>query len=152
MDKVKELLKPRRKVIAEYFYSPYKVGDIIIIHDDRSVHLTTTTYRDEFGDNVEQANYFNPKIMDTYPHLFEHLEWWENRKPEEMPEYVKLNPENTVGGDEVMQVLNTEVFVDGIGLLIHKLAHEQKYTHAKYFLPATKEQYEQYLSTKQQKP
>jgi len=91
-----ELLKPRYKVIADYFFNPYNVGDIITLpENNRSVHLTTTKHTDEFGENVSQAEHYAPKVIEQYPHLFKPLAWWEDRKPEEMPEYVK-DKEGTV--------------------------------------------------------
>lgn len=85
------LLKPRYKVIADYFFNPYKVGDIITLPEkNRSVHLTTTKHTDEFGERISQEEHYAPKVIDQYPHLFKKLEWWEDRKPEEMPEYVKI--------------------------------------------------------------
>jgi len=63
---VEELLMPRYKVIADYPSSPYYVGEI----------------KDRLGDNV--AAHFA-----KYPHLFRKLNWWEERKVEDMPEYVK---------------------------------------------------------------
>lgn len=90
-----DLMKPRYKVIADYFYNPYKIGDIItVLYDDRSVHLTTTHYRDEFGGEVEQANCFNPKRLNDYPHIFQPLEWWQERAIGDLPEYVKVTRED----------------------------------------------------------
>lgn len=59
-----------------------------------------------------------------------------------MPEYVKLNPENTIGGDEIFKVQDVKQFDDGIGLLIDKIT---THMHTKYFLPATKHEYESYI-------
>ena len=62
MDKdIQELLKPRYKVIADYPDSVFIVGEILR----------------------------NPTYESKYPHLFKKLEWWEDRKPEEMPKYLK---------------------------------------------------------------
>jgi hypothetical protein len=65
---VQELLKPRYKAISpnenHYPGSFWKIGDII----------------DPTGRHTQ---------FDKYPHLFRKLEWWEERKPEEMPLYVK---------------------------------------------------------------
>jgi hypothetical protein len=86
---VEELLRPRYKVIADYFFNPYKLGDIITLpKNNRSVHLTTTSHTDEFGDRVSQAEHYAPKVIDQYPHLFQPLQWWEDRNSEDMPEYV----------------------------------------------------------------
>ncbi len=59
-----ELLQPRFKVITDYPNSPYSIGDI---YPDYII-----------GDLVRQ-----------YPHIFKPLQWWEERKIEDMPTYFK---------------------------------------------------------------
>jgi hypothetical protein len=70
-----DLMKPRWKVIADYPKNPYHVGDIL----NGGFRSEDLIYCDDKG----------PRWRD-YPHLFRKLEWWEERKPEEMPEYVKF--------------------------------------------------------------
>lgn len=62
-----ELLKPRYKCIADWPFMPrhIKVGELV-------------------------AEVFIIKAA-KYPHLFKKLEWWEERKPEDMPEYLKIH-------------------------------------------------------------
>lgn len=72
---VEDLLKPRWKVIADYPKSLYHVGDIL-----------NAGWRSE---DLIYCDHDGPRWRD-YPHLFRKLEWWEDRKPEDMPEYVKL--------------------------------------------------------------
>lgn len=67
-----ELLKPRYKVIADYPGSQYSAGDILTV-------IGTELYTKGSIEFFEQ-----------YPHLFKSLQWWEDRKPEDMPEYVKI--------------------------------------------------------------
>ena len=62
-----ELMKPRYKVIADYPQSKIKVGDI---------------YTPPVNDEIDS-------FWNKYPHLFKQLQWWEERLPEEMPEYVR---------------------------------------------------------------
>ena len=78
---VAELLKPRFKVIADYPESKFKVGEIIQL-----------TWNDPFPDKYGGYETFYNK----YPHLFKKLEWWEDRKESEMPQYVayKLLPDS----------------------------------------------------------
>lgn len=64
---IQKLLKPRYKVIASYPSSKYEVGSTI----------------ENIGENYCM-------FLNEYPHLFRKLEWWEERRPEDMPEYVKL--------------------------------------------------------------
>lgn len=73
-DKVAELMKPRYKVIADYPDSKYKVDEIIEL-----------TWNDPLPNKYGGYQSFYNK----YPHLFKKLQWWEERKEDEMPEYVK---------------------------------------------------------------
>jgi hypothetical protein len=84
-----ELLKPRIKVTGPYPHSPYQVGEQVKSVAGRW-HLTTTAYRDEFGENIGQENYVAESTIAEYPNLFQRLEWWQERKPEDMPGYVRF--------------------------------------------------------------
>ncbi len=71
-----DLLNPRYKVIADYprseHYENVKVGEVI----------------DAWKPNkVIQRNFTD--FYDKFPHLFQKLEWWEERKIEDMPMYLK---------------------------------------------------------------
>lgn len=67
----KQLTK-KYKVIADYPHSPYKIGDTIVLPpNNRSFHLTTIEYTDEFGESVRQQNWNAPNEILKYPHLFE---------------------------------------------------------------------------------
>ena len=137
-----ELLRDRYKVIADYFYSPYKIGDIITVqYPDRSVHLTTTRHRDEFGEMVDTARYHHPNEMKNYPHLFKPLQWWSYRKREDMPLYVKSK-------DSFYRVDRwTGSFqnVHWIGCYVHG---DVKFIYSDNLSPATIEEYEQYNQQK----
>lgn len=122
-----ELMKPRYKVIADYPKSIYLIGNII----NAGTTSEDCIYCDREGPRMRH-----------YPHLFKKLEWWEERKIEEMPEYVKgISPNdlvykmvkwthNTSGEyfDEIEQCPNRVMFV------------------MKYIIPATREEYEQYTN------
>lgn len=69
-----QLLKPRYKVIADYPKSLYKVGDIL----DAGWRSEDCIYCDTEGPRWRH-----------YPHLFKPLQWWEERKVEDMPQYLK---------------------------------------------------------------
>ncbi len=64
-----ELMIPRYKVIGDYPNSPYKLDDIILL-SKRSFHLTTTSYRNEFGETITSENYFSNDEIKKYPKLF----------------------------------------------------------------------------------
>lgn len=102
MSDIKELLKPRYKVIADYPGNDIPIGYII-------TDVDYYTRR-----NVD---------FDKWPHIFKKLEWWEDRKPEEMPEYLKVK--STKGIFKVSDLVS--------GVYKNYLMN---------YLPATKEEYE----------
>lgn len=140
-----ELLRPRYKVVADYFHNPYQIGDIITLpENNRSVHLTTIQYTDEFGENVKQQNHYAPKIIEKYPHLFEKLEWWEERKPEDLPKFIKAKNDGDV--QELIAVTECGFKV--------KWGNKKKYRIGVFnrFIPATEAEYTQYVKTLNQQP
>jgi hypothetical protein len=85
---IEALLVERYKVIAPYPHSPYKVGDVIKPNNGRFV-LTVTSHRDEFGETVYSEHLHKSDVAKDYPHLLQPLPWWAERKPEEMPRFIK---------------------------------------------------------------
>lgn len=65
---IEQLMQPRWKVLADYPQSVYTVGEILFYKDVTS----------SIG-----------AFFREYPHLFKKLEWWEERKVEDMPMYLK---------------------------------------------------------------
>jgi hypothetical protein len=127
-----ELLIERYKVIAPYPHSPYKVGDIIKPNNGRFV-LTQTSHRDEWGETVRTEHLHNIEVAKEYKELFQRLEWWEDRKPEEMPEYVKHKTGKVL---KVKEHLISGCKLDG--------GYWAVYSN---LLPATAAEYEAYLQT-----
>jgi len=130
-EKVIELMKPRYKVIAPYPNSPFKAGQILIRDDSHENNYWTG----------EQC--YTDRYPDQYPHLFKPLQWWEDRKPEEMPEYVRIE-------EKVYKIREWENY---FGLLPHEdnPAKDSLFKVEHYFnkgVPATLEDYQQYLTTK----
>lgn len=83
-----ELLQPRYKVTGPYPFSPYKVGEIIATDPPLKTFIAAQT---------ERYNLFMPiKRMEDMPNLFQRLEWWQERKLEDMPEFVKVTREDCV--------------------------------------------------------
>lgn len=82
-----ELLKPRYKVIADYPNSRFKIGDILfkyIYPSSESIYTYVT--------NPEiplKGTSLSPEYVEKMNHLFKPLQWWEDRKAEDMPGYVK---------------------------------------------------------------
>lgn len=64
-----ELLIPRFKVIADYPDNPLPVGEII---------------------EGSLAPEGGPDWKEKFPHIFIKLKWWENRKQQDMPDFLKV--------------------------------------------------------------
>lgn len=43
------------------------------------------------GDIISTTKVHKKEYIENFPHLFKPLQWWEHRKPEDMPEYVNTN-------------------------------------------------------------
>jgi hypothetical protein len=75
---IEHLLQPRRKAIAPYPHSPFKVGDILVKKENSEWYINSNDGFQIHGSLINEC--FN---------IFKELEWWEDRTPEEMPQYVK---------------------------------------------------------------
>lgn len=82
---IEQLTKRRYKVIAQWPLCPYELNSII---DECCMKGSDTCYYDE------------------WPHLFRKLEWWEERKAEDMPAYVKClkSPDQIIEPGSVLKV------------------------------------------------
>jgi hypothetical protein len=139
---VKELLKPRYKVIADYPSSPFKVGEILSLiyrhySELRDVYITKSA---EYEDIVWEDDFF-----DSYPHLFKKLDWWEERKAENMPQYIHIP------GGEIVKVASISI-LNGTVYYPHKTQANMAndFSKLRNCLPATLEEYNNYINSKQQ--
>jgi len=86
MDKIQELLKPRILCIKPDTSGKFKEGDIFYKRDLNVGYVYVTSDFEGFNGKVLKAEH-----GENFPHLFRKLEWWEMRKVEEMPEYLKFH-------------------------------------------------------------
>lgn len=120
-----ELLRPRYKVIADYPGNKYyPVGKIITILDgNRPIN--------DNGYRVQRCDF------DEFPYLFKKLQWWEERKEEDMPEYLK---------DEHSEVFRVENYSKGDYVSLYKNNGDPTFamgSHSLYeLIPANPEEYE----------
>lgn len=70
---VEELLKPRYKVIADFPWSIYKIGDII----NSDILAIGARYRNG---------------LNNFPAIFKKLEWYEDREYKELPQFIRHSP------------------------------------------------------------
>lgn len=137
---ITELLKPRFRVIADWpdMRERFK-GNPIITMDTKDVEGWYTT-----------NGYYQETFFTAYPHLFKKLAWWEERKLQDMPPYI-VDIENKAIMYKVKQW-----HTDGCAFFSnHTHQSEIFYTHdviGDNFLPATRADYETYLTTNKLNP
>lgn len=127
-----ELLKPRYKVIADYPGCSCEVGTILIPDESGELMNKKAGYSWSVTRVLE-------KDVKKFSHLVQKLEWFQERKPEEMPEYVKSIPEKK-GYYEVKKVKQR----DGVFIEFDEKFTEWRVDHC---LPATLEEYNAYQSS-----
>ncbi len=106
-----DLLAPRYEIIADYPDSEYKIGQII-------------------------SGFDFPINKDSFPAIFRKLQWWEHRKPEEMPEYIKHGENGKPRKIESFTPTMARVIFEGGR--VRTLNHE--------WLPATEAEYTTYIN------
>lgn len=119
-----ELLKPRYKVIADYPNSPHKVGELLYQSE-------TTTSLTRYSD---------------YPHLFKRLEWWEERTLDDMVSVKFVKVVNYVGYWRVGDIVPVEDYIINNGKFHSYNLKYGKYHQPKFLLPATEQEYQEYLT------
>lgn len=143
-----ELMKPRYKVVADYFFSPFEIGDIIAVDEANSVHLTTVQYHNVVGEEAKFEKRYRTQTLNKYPHLFKAMYWWEDRKSEDMPKYVKR--QRFSGYTEVLRVLDPSCNYRVFGHEPNTIEHRFVYPDASGYLPATESEYLQYVEAQKQ--
>jgi hypothetical protein len=130
-----ELLKPRIKILADWpgVAGIVKVGDVICVDD-------------EFEDDlfwIGGEPYLMDKIRD-YPHLFREMPWHEERRIEDLPEYVKCikTPDQVHVAEAIYRVEWNTVW----GYDSETLSPVVLSTNC--YEPSTREEYEQYQQSK----
>lgn len=133
-----EFLIPRFRVIADYPGNTLSVGKII----------AGTLAPKELAD-----------WMEKYPHLFRKLEWYEGRKEEDMPTYIKIDPEwkpeTKKDQKHIGKVMKPFLIIPMNDLshyfLSQKEVDDNNMHNLTICLPATEEEYLEYTKNKQTK-
>jgi hypothetical protein len=129
-----ELMKPRYKVIADYPLSRFIIGSIVEGQKGRF---------DEWFFEINGKEL--PFDITQYPHLFKKLEWWEERKLEEMPQYVKeFNSLYKIG--EVIKVAEWNMGDEEPNIPCFRDETDNSFTWVRGFHPATEEEYNAYIT------
>lgn len=124
------LLAPRYKVIANFPGSQLYLNQIIELHY-----------------NINSVVEGQIKFYDQYPHLFQKLKWWEERKLEDMPDYVSYIS-MTTGGRKYFKCIEWEVMSKWYSPKgLHYLPESGYWNGVCSTLePATEEEYNEYIN------
>ena len=132
------LLVPRYRVIADYPGCPFEIGTILLVDADGEL------YSDMHG-FAQSAVKIMEKEAKRFKHLVEPLPWYAERRPEEMPQYLRFQKDEEVYKIEKWDMKHLVGFIDinrrqGCSLLTWKPEHG--------YVPATETEYNAYLSSK----
>jgi hypothetical protein len=134
---VEELLKPRDLIENEWFDCPYPNGTILV----------QQSHSNGFGPEMWIAGQYTflESDLDKYPYLTRKLEWWEEREPDEMPEYVKWNYKPNVDNSEMKGLVRK---IEGWNQAGYGVITDNGLTTAsKHWLPASETEYLNYINT-----
>ncbi len=134
---VEQLLMPRLKVEIDYPDNDFSVGEIIEFPNKSNFYTGTEEWETRLCGKPGRRSMRCIKFFDPYPHIFRPMLWYEDRKPEDMPEYVKIIEDGTVSKVldwETRQLLD-HPYIDRLG---SSLSH---------ILPATLSDYTTYLQS-----
>lgn len=169
-----ELLLPRYKVIAIWpgmHLEPFRLHEIVTLQyhteeegEDKAEGFVYIPYKHK------PKNFMWESFFTLFPHLFKKMEWWEERKSEEMPMYVKVIREDCAKDTGLYcKVFRWTVFDEKIQIITGQYGAElEGYTplylartelnfpgqvygrlNVTHLIPATLAEYEQYINQKE---
>lgn len=131
-----QLLQKRFKFIIPYPGSHWEIGDI----------FESILGGDIYGAKNSPIRMMK-SVLESYPEIFKELPWWSDRKPEDMPGYLRINYGNGPVLCKVSQWM-------------HKIGEQMVFEYYKNGLalrettkgtePITEEEYNAYINQKQQ--
>jgi hypothetical protein len=133
---VEQLLKPRYKVIADYPGSQWKVNQVI----EKTKYMNGRWY--------VKGSLHDP---DDYPAIFSRLEWWQERKLEDMPEYVRYAENGMVAKVDHFDLETTSAWFMYLEGGIHPYCPGGSALENTHWLPATLADYTHYCETVKEK-
>lgn len=79
---IQELLTPRWKVVSPWPFMPYHIDELLTVSENGKSFYAIETQETSAWQPVE--------ALDTYGQIIRKLKWYEDRSPEDMPEYVRF--------------------------------------------------------------
>lgn len=138
-------MKPRYKLIALWPYCDDTIGTIFTPYPiERRVQIICP--EGPKGTIIpSDKNRCASAFYDQFPHLFKRLEWWEERKPEEMPEYAKPNPNGILEKLRNQKLVYKAEWIFDFEECWHKTG-EWAQIHASHLLPATAADHQAFIT------
>jgi hypothetical protein len=136
---IEDLLKPRYIIENEWVDCPYPNGTILV----------PIKHSNGFGpEEWEPGMYaFTIEDLDKYPYLTRKLSWWEERKPEEMPEFVKYAENGMVAKVDRFDMETTSAWFMYLEGGIHPYCPGGSALENTHWLPATESEYSEYITS-----
>lgn len=132
-----ELLIKRYKVTALWPGTHWKVGDVFE-YDNYNC----------FKSESQPSIPLHGSVFEAHPHLFKSLHWAEDRKVEDMPQYVRSIKQEYDYGIRVGGVIKVKEWVLLCETMYVIQSPKREY-HPSCFVPATKEEYEAYMKERE---
>lgn len=147
------LLKPRIKVIADFWNNPFQVGEVIQFEKYGDYHdfLTDKVLGQDWSTNLYELKkpfhkypagtsiVWNLRGFKPYPHLFQLLNWWEGRTEDQMPRYLKHGPDG--------KTRKVEEYFLRVNCIIFEGGRQRNFTpegNGSKWLPSTEEEYKKW--------
>jgi hypothetical protein len=143
---IEDLLKPRYRVIALWPYCDEAIGTI---YSPRPVEQRLWVVMGEASGFIHPSdkNRCTSAHYERFPHLFKKLEWWEDRKPEEMPQYVKYAENGMVAKVDRFDMETTSAWFMYLEGGIHPYCPGGSALENTHWLPATESEYNEYITS-----
>lgn len=131
---IADLMKPRRRLTINFPGNIYRVGSIFTLRGG-------WWFNDEHGQGIVNTE------VEKCSEIFQPLSWWEDREPGEMPEYLRINE----------TVYKIEWWEHYLGWVPHEAnpKKDSQFRVAHHFdkgIPATEQEYNDFLQSQKAKP
>lgn len=124
------MCKGNKKGEAIWPFSPYLDGMVLELDDTDYYHLP----------GYKLVRPIAKCLTDEHPHLFRPMPWYEGRKPEEMPTYLKSKNNERV----------VKVYDYNCTIMCFRISYATSYTSLSLFIPATEADFIAYQNSKKQ--
>lgn len=141
---MKDLMKPRIIVLADYPNSPFKIGDILTQDFADGANEAGDATTEEIYTTEGMCFAASAHMAKKYPHLFQPIPWYAHRDIADMPEYVYITTKEATNINSTVQKAELWVMEDKPRVSVNG-GH---WYYGNEILPATTEQITTFLTSK----